>query len=243
MKKIMLTLATIATVIFAASAVNACPLWSCNYDYYDYTCGCQCNTQAVAYNCETVQPILYCQYCGNETWACTCGTEYNIECDDAVYETEEPECYYEESEIYYDQDCSYNESEEYSGAGYNGYSGSGCGCTMAQWANIRNGCGVIIAQAGAGDYIEICGTEADTGRVLIYDYTIGVYGSVLSECIYGTYQWDGTGDNGAYNQYNGSYTCTQQTCGSCGYAVSSCVCNQVCYQPVYCTYTYNTCCY
>ena len=211
MKKIIMS----AIVSLAlASVTSACPLWECNYGYYDYSCGCQCsNTVAAAY-CN-VQPIIYCQVCGNETWACTCDTyDYNIETE---YED------IEEPEIYYDQDCTYNESAECS------YSGSSCLC-MAQWANIRNSCGVIIAQAGAGDLIEICGTEADTGRTLIYDKTIGVYGSVLSECIYGTYSWDGSGDNGYYNQYNGS-----NVCGSCGHVVSSCVCN--CQTQTYCPYS------
>lgn len=219
-------------VLFAALAAltlttttTACPLWECNYDYNDYSCGCQqaaCHTDA--------QPI-YCQYCGYEMWQCQCGEAYEqIECEGGTYYeeqmTEEPECYY-------DQDVSYDTSAE---CNYSSTYASGCMC-MAQWANIRNSCGVIIAQAGAGDLIDICGTEADTGRTLIYDRTIGVYGSVLSECIYGTYTWDGSGDNGVYNQYNGV-----QTCGSCGYAMNSCVCNQVCaYQPVYCTYTYSTC--
>ena len=220
MKKIILT--AIAALMITATA-TACPLWECNYDYNDYSCGCQ----QAAYHTDA-QPI-YCQYCGYEMWQCQCGDNYEaIECDeDTYYEeqmTEEPECYY-------DQDVSYDTSAE---CNYSSTYASGCLC-MAQWANIRNSCGVIIAQAGAGDLIDICGTEVDTGRVLIYDRTIGVYGSVLSECIYGTYTWDGSGDNGYYNQYNGS-------CASCGYAMSSCVCNQVCaYQPVYCAYTYSTC--
>lgn len=224
MKKVLF--AALAALTLTTS-VTACPLWECNYDYNDYSCGCQ----QVA-TCHTdVQPI-YCQYCGYEMWQCQCDQSYTIQCDgDTYYEeqmTEEPECYY-------DQDVSYDTSAECNYSCNYSYSGSGCVC-MAQWANIRNSCGTIIAQAGVGDLIDICGTEADTGRTLIYDRTIGVYGSVLSECIYGTYTWDGSGDNGVYNQYNGN-------CGSCGYAMSSCVCNQVCaYQPVYCTYVSN-CCY
>ncbi len=233
MKKLF---AIVLAAFMATATASACPLWTCNYDYYDYNCGCQCNQQA-AYHCETqVQPI-YCQYCGYEQWNCQCDQSYTIQCDgENYYEdamTEEPETYY--------QECSYDESAESSYSCNYSYSGSGCVC-MAQWANIRNSCGTIIAQAGAGDLIEICGTEADTGRTLIYDRTIGVYGSVLSECIYGTYTWDGSGDNGAYNQYNGYASCSQ-TCGTCGYAVSSCVCSQTCaYQPVYCDYVIN-CCY
>jgi len=125
MKKIILT--AIAALMITATA-TACPLWECNYDYNDYSCGCQCSTQ-VAYRTD-VQPI-YCQYCGYEAWNCQCDETYE------VIEVEEPETYY--------QDCNYNESAEcdYSYS----YSGSGCMC-MAQWANIRNSCGVIIAQAG-----------------------------------------------------------------------------------------------
>ena len=171
------TIATIFLALMIATTATACPLWECNYGYYDYSCHCSQYHQ--------VQPI-YCQYCGNEQWQCTCGS-------------------YEEQ----------------------AYSYSACTC-MAQWANIRNECGVIIGQAGAGDSIEIYYEDCETGRLWIYDYANGLYGSVLADCVYGTYQWDGTGDNGYYQSYQGgscggyqacqSYTpCQsyQQGCGRC----------------------------
>ena len=74
---------------------------------------------------------------------------------------------------------------------------------MIQWANIRDECGNIIGQANAGDWIEIYYEDCETGRLWIYDYTVGIYGSVLADCVYGTYQWDGSGDNGYYNCYQG----------------------------------------
>lgn len=104
---------------------------------------------------------------------------------------------------------------------------------MSHWANIRDCYGNIIGQAGCGDSVEVCGVESDTGRVLIYDYSTGCYGSVLAECVYGGYQWDGTGDNGYYNSYQGDgcgYTdygysdcgySSGSSCGSCGNAYSN----------------------
>ena len=74
---------------------------------------------------------------------------------------------------------------------------------MIQWANIRDENGCIIGQANAGDWIEIYYEDCETGRLWIYDYTVGIYGSVLADCVYGTYQWDGSGDNGYYNCYQG----------------------------------------
>lgn len=163
------TIATIFLALMTATTATACPLWECNYGYYDYSCHCSQYHQ--------VQPI-YCQYCGNEQWQCTCGS-------------------YEEQ----------------------AYSYSACTC-MAQWANIRNECGVIIGQAGAGDSIEIYGTDCnDESRLLIYDYANGLYGSVLADCVYGTYQWDGTGDNGYYQSYQGS---CGESYGACGGGYSTC---------------------
>ena len=94
----------------------------------------------------------------------------------------------------YSQDCGYSES----------YSGS-CSSSayMQHWANIRDCYGNIIGQAGCGDYVGIVGEDYDTGRVIIYHYDSGIQGSVLAECIYGGYSWDGSGDNGVYNSYQG----------------------------------------
>lgn len=168
---------TAVLTIMAATTASACPLWECNYPADYYGCGCQCNT-AYQYNQYTqVQPI-YCQYCGHEQWDCVCGSGYY-----------QGDCNY---------DCNYN--YDYSNDCSGGYQ-------MLQWANIRDENGCIIGQANAGDWIEIYGTDEYTGRVWIYDYTVGIYGSVLADCIYGTYQWDGSGDNGYYNCYQGDYQC------------------------------------
>ena len=83
---------------------------------------------------------------------------------------------------------------------------------MSHWANIRDAYGNIIGQIGTGSSVEVCGADpSNPDRVLIYDYNTGTYGSVLSECVYGGYSWDGTGDNGYYNQYQGDDSCYQQS--------------------------------
>ena len=76
MKKLFVT--ALLTLMTTATA-TACPLWECSYPADYYGCGCQCNT---AYQYNQVQPI-YCQYCGNEQWSCTCGSnyDYNYNCD------------------------------------------------------------------------------------------------------------------------------------------------------------------
>lgn len=184
MKKLFVT--ALLTLMTTATA-TACPLWECSYPADYYGCGCQCGT---AYQYNQVQPI-YCQYCGNEQWSCTCGSNYN-----------------------YDYSC------DYSG-----------GCQMIQWANIRDECGNIIGQANAGDWIEIYYEDCETGRLWIYDYTVGIYGSVLADCVYGTYQWDGSGDNGYYNCYQGDadysgcdydYDCGDYDYGCCDYQDTGC---------------------
>ena len=196
MKKIF---AIVTILLMMTTSVSACPLWECQYDVSDYSCGCSgsYNCSGSSYNyCDTSynydggscsysynyneysgdrQPI-YCQYCGNEMWDCTCGT-------------------YQESNY----NCNYNYQESYTCSGNQ----------MDHWANIRDCYGNIIGQVDAGSSIEVCGVDSSSpDRVLIYDYATGTYGSVLSECVYGGYQWDGTGDNGYYNQYQG---------GECGY--------------------------
>lgn len=188
MKKLTLTLAlTTLTMALTAPAAPAaaCPLWECQYDINDYNCGCagSCGgyQTSSSYYCESsVRQPIYCQYCGHETWDCVCygydSYDYSYDCD-------------------YDYDCGYSDYDY-------GYSCSS-GYQMTHWANIRDEYGNIIGQAGCGDSIEVCGVESDTGRILIYDYSTGCYGSVLAECVYGGYQWDGTGDNGYYNSYQG----------------------------------------
>lgn len=83
---------------------------------------------------------------------------------------------------------------------------------MDHWANIRDSQGNIIGQVGSGQSIEVCGVDPQNpDRVLIYDNTTGAYGSVLGECVYGGYSWDGSGDNGVYNSCQGGSCGIQQT--------------------------------
>ena len=247
MKKLI---AALIMVFVLTSSVAACPLWECQYPVDDYSCGCGCsgssyncsgssynycdssiNYDSGSYNCSynynecsgDRQPI-YCQYCGSETWACTCGTyqESNYNCS-------------------YNYDCGYQESYTCSGS------------QMSHWANIRDCYGNIIGQVGEGSSVEVCGVDSSNpDRVLIYDYATGTYGSVLSECVYGGYQWDGTGDNGYYQSYQGGnyenygsdcaysgncgvdYGYTQTGCydnydyGNCGDCNSGSYCNSGC---------------
>lgn len=199
MKKVI----AILMVLLMTASVSACPAWECNYDVSDYSCGgyhgggctdswgydyqydtdCYGESAYTYDEYSTYNQPLYCQYCGNESWACTCGTGSNYDCN---YNYD------------YDYDCGYQETY---------FCGSG---QMDHWANIRDCYGNVIGQAGAGDSIEVCRVDSsDPDRVYIYDYSTECYGSVLSDCVYGGYQWDGTGDNGFYNSYQG---------GNCGYA-------------------------
>lgn len=99
-----------------------------------------------------------------------------------------------------DYDYTYNENDcggDYSYA------------EMSHWANIRDEYGNIIGQVNCGDSVEIIGVDCnDSERVIIYDYATGCQGSVLRSCVYGGYSWDGEGDNGIYNSYQG------ESCGS-----------------------------
>lgn len=176
----------IFTLMVLGTGASACPQWECQYPVDDYSCGCSGSDcgydggyrydEYSAYN----QP-QYCPYCGNESWACVCGT-------------------YTESNY----DCNYNSDYTYSGQ------------SMSHWANIRDNCGNIIGQVGSGSSVEVIGTDCNNpDRVMIYDYATGTYGSVLSECVYGGYSWDGSGDNGVYNSYQGS-SCAGQQVSWCG---------------------------
>ena len=194
MRKLMIAFLLSLTTAVPAMA---CPVWECQLDVSDYSCGgyhsncessynysgsfnCSYNYDYGSYNyneCSQERQPIYCQYCGQETWCCTCGGNY---------------------------DCNYNSDYSYSGQ------------NMSHWANIRDSFGNIIGQAGCGDSIEVCGVDSsDPDRVLIYDYSTGTYGSVLSECVYGGYSWDGSGDNGVYNSYQGS-SCAGQQVSWCG---------------------------
>ena len=200
MRKLMIAFLLSLTTAVPAMA---CPVWECQLDVSDYSCGgyhsncgssynysgsynCSYNYDYGSYNyneCSQERQPIYCQYCGQETWCCTCGGNY---------------------------DCNYNSDYSYSGQ------------NMSHWANIRDSFGNIIGQAGCGDSIEVCGVDSsDPDRVLIYDYSTGTYGSVLSECVYGGYSWDGSGDNGFYNSYQGdNYYVEDFT--DCGAAYDNC---------------------
>ena len=199
---IAMMVAMMATVTTAA-----CPKWECQLMPNDYSC-CSCggHCRYTSYNeCSQAQAI-YCQYCGHEMWDCICGRDYSQDC------YEEESCGYAEESYSYGGSCS--------GSAY-----------MQHWANIRDCYGNIVGQAGCGDYVEIIGEECSTGRVIIYHYDSGIQGSVLAECVYGGYQWDGTGDNGAYNSYQGDaceswdnevVDCGYSECGSGSGSYQSC---------------------
>ena len=234
MKKIIV----IMMMLLLAVPVSACPAWECNYGLDDYSCGGYhgCSSSSYNYDCDSYnydsgsyncyedsyncdydsynyssgygescnyydeysterQPI-YCQYCGNESWCCTCGSNYNYDYDCGYG--------YQQDSYGYGYDCGYQEAY-YDAGCYNGYSGE----SMNHWANVRDCYGNIIGQVNEGSCVEVVGIDhSDCDRVYIYDYATGTYGSVLSECVYGNYQWDGTGDNGYYNSYQGD---------NCGY--------------------------
>ena len=204
MKKLLSALA-IATMI--TTTALACPEWECNLELNDYSCGgvhgcvtSSCSyTETYEYNeYSTTRQAIYCQYCGHEQWDCICGTyQQTTGCID--YDYQDSGC------IDYDYDCDYDYGYGYGGSCNNSYS---CGGNrMTHWANIRDCYGNIIGQVGEGSSVEVCGYESGTGRVLIYDYNSGCYGSVLAECVYGGYEWDGSGDNGYYNSYQGGSGC------------------------------------
>ena len=221
MKKIMSVVSALVSVFAISTSVISCPLWSCQYDVNDYSCGCNCNCnndysysssnynyssndyycnygdgyvdEVESCNYQSYTQPIYCQYCGNEMWACTCNNNYY----ESNYDT---------------SNC------------YSSYS-SNSSTQMDHWANVRDCYGNIVGQVGEGSNVEVCGIDSSNpDRVLIYDYSTGTYGSVLSECVYGGYQWDGSGCNGYYNQYHGSTnssttnTCSN-TCSNTNYEV------------------------
>ena len=211
MKKTIVAI-TAAVAVMAAGSAAACPEWECQLDLNDYSCGGYhgggCITQTYQYDEYSVRQPIYCQYCGHEQWDCICGTYSGGGCVD--YDVD-----YNSGCVDYDYDC--NDNYNYS-----------CGGQMSHWANIRDCNGNIIGQAGCGDSVEVIGTDSsDSSRVLIYDRSTGCYGSVLASCVYGGYEWDGSGDNGYYNQYqggcvndwdySGAYDCNDYY-DSCGYA-------------------------
>ena len=183
MKKLLITI----LMAFAFTSVaTACPQWECQLPLDDYSCGgvhgctnaCT-DTYTPVYDETTVyDQYIYCPYCGHEMWDCVCGTYQES---------------YQETGCDYSYDYGYSESYSCGGS------------TMSHWANVRDACGNIIGQIGTGSSVEVCGQDpSNPDRVLVYDYCTGTYGSVLSECVYGGYTWDGSGDNGIYNSYQGS---------------------------------------
>lgn len=237
------------------------PVMACvDFGYEDY-CGYQ-------YHCyqdfSQMQP-RFCQYCGAETWACSCGYYgyqaqgygygyqqlYQCQAYDYGYQSQSYgyDCGYQDQSCdygYQDQsyDCNYNQGYQDQSCGYQEQSYSCGSATMAQWANVRDDCGNIIGSANAGDSIDIYGTCGwDCSRTLIYDYTTGVYGSVLTDCIYGTYVWDGGYQETTCSQ-TGYSDCGYQDYQSCGYDAgytdAGCVDQAPCqsdYQD--CGYNYN----
>lgn len=186
MKKIMIMILALLMIAFP---VTACPLWECQYDVNDYNCGC--GSRSTCYNETSVRQPIYCQYCGNETWNCVCDNDYSYSSGCVNYDYD-----YDYDTDCYSGGCTSGCTEEYSCTG---------GYQMTHWANVRDEYGNIIGQVGCGSSVEVIGIDSDNpDRVLIYDYSTGTYGSVLSSCVYGGYEWDGTGDNGEYNSYQGN---------------------------------------
>lgn len=182
------------------STAGACPEWECQLGLDDYSCSGVHGSCLNSYSYSEIssyRQYIYCPYCGHETWDCICNTGYHESYNYNDYNGyDDYDDYYYDDYDDYSNGCSYQESYCYSG-----------GSTMSHWANIRDCSGNIIGQVGCGSSVEIYGTDPNNpDRVMIYDYESGTYGSVLSECVYGGYTWDGTGDNGYYNQYNGECT-------------------------------------
>ena len=241
MKKSILA---IVLAFVLTNLVSACPEWECNLDLNDYSCGGvhSCSsysyTETYTYNETSARQPIYCQYCGHEQWDCICGTySGSVGCIDYDY----------------DYDCSggcinYDDYDyDYGCIDYgcsNNYSYSCGGSQMSHWANIRDCYGNIIGQAGCGDSIEVVGIDScNPDRVLIYDYSTGCYGSVLSSCVYGGYQWDGTGDNGYYNSYQGggsNYNCNYD-CNDYGYQDYGCIDYDYDYSYQDCSYSGGSC--
>lgn len=221
MRKFVVSLITGMMVALCGMTVNACPRWECQYPVDYYGCGCPgASSYSATYTesytqsyTQSYTTATYCQYCGNHTWDCVCGN-YSNDCS-SNYNDYDSGC----SSYDYDNDYDYG----YGCSSYSEYNDYDSGCSsssyaeMSHWANIRDCNGNIIGQAGCGDSIEVVGVDCnDSSRVLIYDYTTGTYGSVLRECVYGGYQWDGSGDNGYYNCYQGdNYESWDDV--SCGY--------------------------
>ena len=63
------------------------------------------------------------------------------------------------------------------------------GCTFLCDANIRDAYGNIIGTGSEGDYVEVQGYD-ENGRVIVYDYTNGTCGTVVSGSLDGEYYYE-----------------------------------------------------
>lgn len=235
MKKTIVVAIATAIAMMSTITATACPQWECQLALDDYSCGgihtCSYTNYTnyinyTTYNETSVRQPIYCQYCGHESWDCVCDSYSSS--DSSCYDDYNSDCDYNYADENYDD---YDSSSSYdSCSSYSSCSSYGSYAEMTHWANIRDCYGNIIGQAGCGDAVSIIGEESDTGRVIIYHYNSGVQGSVLAECVYGGYQWDGTGDNGDYNSYQGDNYESWDSCDSengsygsyvdCGYSDS-----------------------
>ncbi len=112
----------------------------------------------------------------------------------SVYACDYDPGYYVE-EYYYDD---YDDCGSYGGGG----------TSMSHWANLRDECGNIIGQVGAGSSVEVIGVcEDDPSRSLVYDYNTGTYGTVSSVYIYG----------GSAYEYENPTEYSYSTYGNTGY--------------------------
>ena len=236
MKKTLFVLATISMMMGAVAAVEACPRWECQYPVNYYGCGCNCNCgSGSSYGINYAAQESYCSSCGNSLSCCTCGNTYETYYDNSYTSYEDDYTEYTDYSDSYD----YTECEDYeyydNDICETSYASPAVNSTsMGHWANVRDCSGNIIGQVNCGDNIQIIGLDSNNSdRVIIYDCNTGLQGSVLLECVCGTYQWDGTGDNGIYNSYigdSGSRGClsscvTSGCAGMSSTAYSSIVCN------------------
>ena len=204
MKKLVIAM---MMVMALTAPATACPQWECQLPLDDYSCGglhsgctntCTDTCTPVYDETTAYTQYIYCPYCGHEMWDCICGS-YQEVANNSGY------CDY--SGDY----CDYGDSLNYTTE-----NNCGSGYSMSHWANVRDCYGNIIGQIGTGSSVEVCGADpSNPDRVLVYDYCTGTYGSVLSECVYGGYTWDGTGDNGYYNSYQGGCNENYSSYGDC----------------------------
>ena len=179
----------VAAIILSNVSVMACvDDYTCDcdgyyesYDSYGYgeSCGVDYTYDSDYQECyiydesSTYNQPLYCPYCGNETWACVCGTGGGY-IDQGYY-----------SGSYSSYSCS-------SGVEMDHWANvrNECGDVIG-----RVGAGENVTVLG------IDCDEPD--RVMVYDSDSGVYGSVLASCVYGGYVWDGNGCTEAYTSSQG----------------------------------------